>query len=719
MNLNTHTSYKSYNYSCIDNNALIFKDLSGYLCSGKPLTPELNVLYNAFEDFSNPLASYNDIKYGLFNIPNINNFILYQNTDSFYNRVTVSDLEEDVNGLYIGTIVTGANGKYEYVNAANTNKKIIWTGNKWTFSSGDKIIYESSSNSSHPWTAGNWSGSGSCCCFNDGAFGVDPKFTPNKFLDLRIESGKGFFNIKIPPTGITTGFFLSGQLNTLNYGFSPCIENKIPLIINYSGIEGAGWFFTGSTSDPKLFTDNCPLGPGNNLIKKSLNSNTSYNFLFSGMINLKNGINFTISNPNVLPIDILTGRQGSDLNYTPNSAYDPICYLVGKITGSGQSYVNSIKAKCLAEDMADSLRSQVAECDDCKYTFTTKLKCPYNSITNDIITGTYISKNFIDSYKKSISLAMNTACDKCYYMITGEFYTGDQLQNLYNWSNEYCNVTGSGIYKYGEDQLGIERLKFDLLDSAAKKANLIKCLQDDQGCCENVGCETAYIGFGASTSLGKQKHEILGFSFKNIFEIRSYNQDFYKKDLILIGNSYISGDNNADINSIVLTDDVFNSNGNFYFKKPIKLRNCDDQLPAPFNLYFKMKITPNFNNYGIGTADGMSLIFQAVSNLASGQNSGMGYKGINNSIALSFDTYTNTYDWTDNSVSLNLNGIITNPRQFSEIQSLYLADGDVKHVWVDYETGYLKTYININNIKPLKPILERNGMNFCEIFPNC
>jgi len=994
MKLNRHETikYKNYEYSCLENQYLDFLKLSGYLCSGEPLTSGLNNLYNQFTTFSQPLVSYNYIKYGLFS--NHNNLTLYQNTDSSFNKVTITNSEsEDINGLYLGTTSPNTNGKFEY---NKSNKRIFWSGDRWVLTSGGRLVYESVSNVEYPWLA-SWSGSGSHCCFNDGIFSSTSVFTPNKFLNLQIYSGKGFFNLKIPPTGITTGIFLSGQLKTLNYGFSPCIQNKIPLIINYSGRAGAGWFHTGKVDQPILYTQNCPLGPGNEIVKTQLNSNTDYNFILSGMINLKNGINFTISNPNILPIDILTGNPNSSFYFTPTSIYDANCYFTGQVSGSGESFVNLIKSQCIAEDQAENLKLSginAISCDNCDYTFSMSLPCPHNSINhfdvdslsyfqrasiidfrikedintfiinlknlkmwdkfknifilrsdynnngsffydlkNPNFTGTSVStektisgykflfqssrlnfpnhpinltganftifsilenytspppntpyrvllssevyqtngfrfgtqgslgnikqfniwstesvstsgpvgfnvstsdinipnkysfltagvlnsgsgfiqinnnlplisggeyienslsitsipkiaggttplnnrisffaisnedltryhkdlhhlasstiarnidiqtgidlgpvssgltnvfkpiifqtgfsekQNFINAYENSLSKALNDACNNCYYLITGEFYTGDQKRNLYNWSNEYCNVTGSAIYKYGEDQLGIERLKGNLLNNVINKSNLVKCLEDDPGCCEDVGCETAYIGFGGSTGSGKEKHEILAFSFQNIYEIRSYNKDFYLRDLILIGSSYISGDNNADENSIVLTDDLFNQGGNFYFRQPFKLRSCDDKLPAPFKIYFQMRMTPG-QDVGIGRADGISLIIQSKSDTAGGIGGGIGYFGIDKSIAVSFDTYKNDFDINNNHIELNLNGIVDNPRRVG-IPSLDLADGQIKHVWVDYLEGYLKVYISNNNIKPSNPVLERDGMNFCEIF---
>ena len=146
-----------------------------------------------------------------------------------------------------------------------------------------------------------------------------------------------------------------------------------------------------------------------------------------------------------------------------------------------------------------------------------------------------------------------------------------------------------------------------------------------------------------------------------------------------------------------------------------------------------MRITVG-GNAGIGRADGINFIIQSQSDTAGGAGGGMGYAGITNSIGIGFDTFNNQspYDlygvsnqisqYYNNNVEINLNGSVRSVQQ-TKICNLELADGKIKHVWVDYSGGsnggILKVYISNSSTKPTNPSITRTGMDLCEVFPNC
>ena len=59
--------------------------------------------------------------------------------------------------------------------------------------------------------------------------------SPNNFLNHTLYTGRNFFEISAPSSGGRTGIFITGKLDTLSSIFSPCINNKIPLTIAYTG----------------------------------------------------------------------------------------------------------------------------------------------------------------------------------------------------------------------------------------------------------------------------------------------------------------------------------------------------------------------------------------------------------------------------------------------------------------------------------------------------
>lgn len=304
--------------------------------------------------------------------------------------------------------------------------------------------------------------------------------SPNNFFNHTIYTGKNFFEIYIPPTSINTGIFISGNLPTFNTIFSPCINNKIPLFIKYSGTNGSN-----NNLNFKIFTNNynTTITP-NSLFRYELSGNSNYNIYLSGWTgtSLLNGIRLTISNPGILPIDFLTGRFNSTFTYTPSSKYDISCYKTGYTTGSGVSYVNKIKADCDGLSSSLDLQSsgqQNLNCSSCGYTASLNIDCPQESYTNNLSVNGFASGNsFLQVLSGAINSLSSSSCNNCYYLITGDFYTGDQFLNRYDQYLEYCNVTGSGIYQYGDVGNGLNNLKYNLLNNVNSKALYKKCLID-------------------------------------------------------------------------------------------------------------------------------------------------------------------------------------------------------------------------------------------------
>jgi len=146
------------------------------------------------------------------------------------------------NGTYSGSGIFS--GKFKYIKN-NQNQQIFWSGNKWVLTNnqdplGNPYAYYSNNDTRYPWQ-GSWSiyTDESFEYFNDKYLNYlpVPTFSPTNFIDFTVNSGKGFYNLIVEKTGITTGLFIAGRINTLSPIFSPCINHNIPSLIRYSGIS--------------------------------------------------------------------------------------------------------------------------------------------------------------------------------------------------------------------------------------------------------------------------------------------------------------------------------------------------------------------------------------------------------------------------------------------------------------------------------------------------
>jgi Bacterial lectin len=685
-------AYGSYEVFCTDNVFQNFNTLTGYLSSGLPLTPKLEEVYNSFGKYSKRPARYN-IEYGT-QAEGINTN--YNISDFASDRILVENAGlSSVNGIY--KQYTYYNDKPRY-SKNNYNQEILWSGNQWViFDKQDPnsmfYIYKSSSDVYNPWNAINWdyydlftlSG-----ITYSNVYRQIPSLTLKNKLSITLNTGSGFFNLYIPPTDLSTGIYLSGILKTANDIFDPYINNKISLIINYSGSSIL------QTTNSSLIGSSL-IYPGT-IVKRKIRENTEYVFKIYGLdVNLTNGFSLTISNPGVLPLDFLT-RRG---NLSINNKYSNDCYFTGLILPSETNYVSLNNAQNLVNsekeyDKANTINYVYDhECTGCFYRINFNLPCPVSSVSsskNAQVINSVNEFSFAESYIQGLDDLFRKMHD-CLYSIrslAGTFYTGDQSLDLYNHTPSHGYTAASItnlLYKSGEyDAVYLQAqrdLKARLLNLSQSLANNTKVLEDDSECCPGLGCDYAYIGFGGSTGSESEKHEILAFTFKNPHVYIIFNQDFSNEYFNLVNDAAIYLDQ-----SVVLTEDVGGSAGNFYYKNPILFRDCKGAV-FPFSVYFAMRMTHTSSR-----ADGITFIIQSVSAAAGGYGGGIGYAGINNSIGIAFDTYYNggNNDINNNHIELDLDGNVVSEQ--ASICPTDLSDGRVKHVWIDYdENQTVKVYI--------------------------
>ncbi len=122
-----------------------------------------------------------------------------------------------------------------------------------------------------------------------------------------------------------------------------------------------------------------------------------------------------------------------------------------------------------------------------------------------------------------------------------------------------------------------------------------------------------------------------------------------------------------------------------------------------FSTYFNFEIEGGRNG-----ADGFAFVLQGSSPDALGKGGGeLGVGGIDNSLAIVFDTYRNPFNPSDNLISVVRDGDVTRPLQQVPV-GIDLNTGASRHAWIDYDgtTNQLRVYYAAANSKPATPVID-------------
>jgi len=134
-------------------------------------------------------------------------------------------------------------------------------------------------------------------------------------------------------------------------------------------------------------------------------------------------------------------------------------------------------------------------------------------------------------------------------------------------------------------------------------------------------------------------------------------------------------------NVLSLTDDLWQSSSAF-FTDSISLDNL-----ASFSAAFEFQITDpqGISDIDGQGADGLTFVVQANTNTVGGVGGGIGYMGLDNSVAVELDTWRNSYvDGNDgNHVGINVDGDL-NSIDLTALDTR-MNNGAVWTVWVDYD----------------------------------
>ena len=295
-------------------------------------------------------------------------------------------------------------------------------------------------------------------------------------------------------------------------------------------------------------------------------------------------------------------------------------------------------------------------------------------------------RNYTEEISEWFKFQMPTNKSKFFNLNIHNLNVDDNVKK--NIENSILNI----INKITPSHTTLNKINWKGLDKTIRRGlpNYRENVRRDEG-------NSMYIGFGASTSSNtSNQHWIHDFLWNSELEI--YNKNSILTNSNIFGNAIING------NNFRLTNNLSNQNGNVYFNNPVTIANDFGEL-LDWQIYFK------FSMGGGNRGEGLCLIL-ASNNASQGLGGyGFGYSGIENSIAVAFDTVLNTgIDSNNNHIEIDVNGDVinsitktTNPFDFCGTT----ATERMVHVWVEYLSfnKILNIYTSLSNTRPSSPTL--------------
>ncbi|MBX2862601.1 MAG: DUF4347 domain-containing protein [Leptolyngbyaceae cyanobacterium MAG.088] len=156
--------------------------------------------------------------------------------------------------------------------------------------------------------------------------------------------------------------------------------------------------------------------------------------------------------------------------------------------------------------------------------------------------------------------------------------------------------------------------------------------------------------------------------------------------------------------SLRLTSATNSQAGSAFLEETLQVTDA-----TSFSTQFQFEIT---GGQGTNGADGLAFVLHnndGGADFVGAGGSGVGYGGIDNSIAIEFDTYQGAGDPNNNHISLLQDGN-TSSALFNANTSLDLNSGDILTAWIDYDgaTDALSVYLSNNGVKPVSALVSYN-----------
>ena len=222
---------------------------------------------------------------------------------------------------------------------------------------------------------------------------------------------------------------------------------------------------------------------------------------------------------------------------------------------------------------------------------------------------------------------------------------------------------------------------------------------------EVVG-DRAFMGFSAATGGRVNNHDILNWEVESNSSLVSDTTGEGELESIVNLNSF------ADVSQLELNGDAVEIDNRLRLTSDEKVQSGSAFLDEPIQIDSDTSFSSEFQfQLGGGTKGGNGFTFMLHNDVqgdnALGDNAnGMGYQGIEQSIAIEFDTSKGATDLNNNHISVLRDGSIDDA--IATVNAPFdLNSGAVLNAWVDYDgsSELLEVFLSDSTIKPESAVL--------------
>ena len=224
---------------------------------------------------------------------------------------------------------------------------------------------------------------------------------------------------------------------------------------------------------------------------------------------------------------------------------------------------------------------------------------------------------------------------------------------------------------------------------------------------DSVVGEQAFLGFSAATGGRVNNHNILNWEVQSNSKLVTAVNDAAEL------NSIVDLDNFADVDRLKFNGNATQANNRLRLTSANQKQAGSVFLDDPIRVNDETSFSSEFQfEIGGGTngADGFTFILQNDrhgDNALGNNGGGVGYQGIEESLAIEFDTYQGVGDPNNNHISILRDGN-TNNALIDANSTFDLNGGQTLNAWINYEGSrdLLEVYLSDTTVKPETAMLS-------------